>query len=328
VDDGIAVVDASGRMQMVNPAASRLLDARSAEGKTVIEATLSHQISGLVNRVLRTGDPESLEVRLQTSDRAQADLYAAPLESPDGSLGALIVVHDLSAARRIDSVRRDFVANVSHELRTPLASIRAMAETIVLRGRGDEVIAGDFAGKIIAEADRLTAISEDLLDLAQIESGRRAVRRDEFRISELIDQVMQQLRPPAEQRSDALSADAPEDLIFHGDREALREILANLVDNAVRHTPPGTKVTVSAGLESDRMSIAVADTGEGIAAAELPRIFERFYRVDKARSRESGGTGLGLSIVKHLCELMGGTVSVRSEIGEGTTFTVSLPLDA
>ncbi len=322
-DDGIAVVDANARVEMLNPAASGLLgaDIRQVQGKTVIEATLSHDISELVTRVLRNGAPATLEVQLRATEQAYVNVYVAPLERPDGPPGALIVMHDLTAAKRIDSIRRDFVANVSHELRTPLASIKAMAETIILRGKTDAKVAGEFAEKIMTEADRLTAISEDLLDLATIESGWRAIRRDEFRISELVGRVVSECAPRDGEMRHEVVVDMADDLVVHGDRDAIHQVLANLIDNAVRYTPPGGRVTISAGVGDGRLSIEVADTGIGIPAEDLPRIFERFYRVDRARSKASGGTGLGLSIVKHLTELMGGTVSVTSEVGKGSTVT-------
>lgn len=234
-------------------------------------------------------------------------------------------MHDLTSAKRIDSIRSDFVANVSHELRTPLASIKAMAETIVLRGRKDDKVAGDFAQKIIVEADRLTAISSDLLDLAKIEAGSRPTCNERFPLSEVADQVVSQLRPRAEYKCNKLSADIPEDLIINGERDAIHQILVNLVDNAVKYTPHGGQVAISASMDKGLISIRVADTGIGIPSDDLPRIFEGFYRVDKARSRASGGTGLGLSIVKHLSEQMGGSVSVTSKTNEGTTFTVTIP---
>jgi two-component system, OmpR family, phosphate regulon sensor histidine kinase PhoR len=327
-DDGIIIVDEAARVRMINPAASSLLDTGldEVDGKTVIEATFSRDIAELVDRALRTESPASLEVQLQTSEQAYVNVYVAPLESAERLFGAMIVMHDLTDLKRSDSVRRDFVANVSHELRTPLASIKAMAETIILRGKKDQAVAADFAQRVIAEADRLTAISDDLLDLAKIEAGQRVVRKEQFLLSELVDQVVSQLRPRAEYKCSELSTDVPEDAMVKGDRDAVRQILVNLVDNAVKYTPHGGRIVISASAEDERISIKVSDTGIGIPPEDLPRIFERFYRVDKARSRESGGTGLGLSIVKHLCELMGGSVYAESKLGEGTVFVVMLPL--
>jgi two-component system phosphate regulon sensor histidine kinase PhoR len=326
-DDGLIVVDHEARVRLVNPAAARLLGSIGAQfrGKSVIETTLSHDISELVDRVLRTNTPASLEVQLATPSQTYLNVYVTPLERSDGPSGAVVVMHDLTAAKNMDSVRRDFVANVSHELRTPLASIRAMAETIVLRSAKDPKIAGDFAQKIVHEADRLTALSEDLLDLAKIESGSRAAGTERFPLAEVVDQVMAQLLPRADYRCIDLTANVPVDIIVEADRDAVYQILSNLIDNAVKYTPHEGTVVVSAEMENSHALVKVTDTGVGIPTADLRRIFERFYRVDKARSRESGGTGLGLSIVKHLVEAHGGKVTVESTPGQGSTFAFTLP---
>ena len=326
-DDGLIVVDHKARVQMANPAAARLLDADIAniEGRTVLECTLNRDFSELVDRVFRTRDPASLEIQLATPEQTYLNVYVALLERPDGPAGAVIVMHDLTPMKRIDSIRRDFVANVSHELRTPLASIKAMAETIVLRGRKDPKTVEEFAEKITAEADRLTALSDDLLDLAKIEAGRRPIRAEEFALSEATARIASELRPRAEQKAVELSVEVPDGLRVSADREAVHQILANLVDNAVKYTHPGGQVCISASSEGEWVSIKLSDTGIGIPATDLPRIFERFYRVDKARSRSGGGTGLGLSIVKHLVEAHGGKVTVESSPGAGSIFTFTLP---
>lgn len=327
-DDGILLVDENARIQMINPVASRLLsiEDNNVIGQTVIEATLSHDISELISRVLRTGIPASLELQLQASEQLFVSAYLAPLENPDGLYGAMIVMHDLTTAKRIDSIRRDFVANVSHELRTPLASIRAMAETIILRGKKDGLVEKEFAQKIIIEADRLNAISEDLLDLAKIEAGRRVMSKERFAFLEVVNQVVSELQPKVDHKAIMLYVSIARDLVVDGDRDAYQQILINLIDNAVKYTPHGGRIEISAISINKQLVFHVADTGIGIPPEDLPRIFERFYRVDKARSRESGGTGLGLSIVKHLSELMGGGVSVTSLVGEGTNFKITLPM--
>lgn len=323
-DDGLMVVDGDARVQMSNLAASGLLgiEPEDIRGKTIIESTLNHDFSELVGRVLKTGTPGSLEIRLAAPKDAYINVYAAPLERP---AGALIAMHDLTAAMRIDAVRRDFVANVSHEFRNPLASIKAMAETIAVRGQGDPNAAADFAKKIVAEADRLAALSDDLLDLAKIEAGRRPVRMEDFPLSETVARIVGDFGAKAEYKTITLVAEVPEGIRVSADRDAVHQILANLTDNAVRYTRPGGEVSISAANDGDRVSVRVSDTGIGIPDEELPRIFERFYRVDKARSRESGGTGLGLSIVKHLVEAHAGRIEVRSTLGEGSTFVFTLP---
>ncbi|MHB0913686.1 MAG: HAMP domain-containing sensor histidine kinase [Armatimonadota bacterium] len=324
-DDGLLVTDERGAIRMMNPAACRMLGVRfeDAEGKTVIEGTLNHELADLAERVLRTKTPASLEVSPQ-----EAHIYACvtPLATPDGLAGAALVMHDLTAARRIDSVRRDFVANVSHELRNPLASIRAMAETILLRGEKDPRTAAEFAQKIVGEADRLTALSEDLLDLAAIEAGRREIRRESFALAGTAEKVAAEFAALAETRAIALHNRITAEHRVHADPEAVHQILANLVDNALKYTRPGGSVEIGAEQDGKWVSLCVTDTGIGIPEDDLGRIFERFYRVDKARSRASGGTGLGLSIVKHLVEAHGGTISVESRLHHGSTFTVMLPV--
>ncbi|HET6455454.1 MAG TPA: ATP-binding protein, partial [Armatimonadota bacterium] len=251
--------------------------------------------------------------------RVPLNVYVTPLSD-----GALVVLHDLTEIMKTDSVRRDFVANVSHELRTPLASIKAMAETVVLRGRKNPEAAEEFGRKIMDEADRLTAISDDLLDLARIEANR-PLQMEEFALLEVVQSVVSDLQAKANNKAIEVSVDVPDDLPITADRDAIYQILVNLVDNAIRYTRPGGSVTISAESDEAGVSIGVADTGIGIPEDELARIFERFYRVDKGRSRESGGTGLGLSIVKHLVEAHGGKIIVESTVGEGSTFTFTVP---
>lgn len=329
-DDGLLVVDHEACIHLANTAAALLLnaDAPSIQGRTIIESTLNHDFSELVARVLKTGGPASLQIQLSDAHDTHLNVYVAPLERPDGPSGALVVMHDLTPAMRIDSVRRDFVANVSHEFRTPLASIKAMAETIVLRGRKNPDSAEEFAKKIMSEVDRLTALSEDLLDLAKIEAGRKLIHAEQFALAEVVGRIISDCAHRADSRAIELSMDVPDGLRVNADRDAVYQILANLVDNAVRYTRPGGKVSVSASEGVGLVKVKVSDTGIGIPESELSRIFERFYRVDKARSRESGGTGLGLSIVRHLVEAHGGRIEVHSTPGEGSTFVFSLPAGA
>lgn len=325
-DDGIMVVDSESRVQMVNPAASRLLGMPRSQivGKTIIESTLSHDFSSLLDRVLRTSSPASLEIELTQPTQTYMNVYITPIEVSLRTDGAVIVIHDVTSSKRTDAMRRDFVANVSHELRTPLASIRAMAETIVIRGRKDPQSAEDFAKTIVTEADRLTAMSDDLLDLAKIEAGRRVIHAQAFTLSEVSSEIVAEMQPRAEKKGISIHTEIPDGLQVNADRDAVRQILSNLIDNAVKYTKQG-EVKVTAEAENGRVAVCVSDTGIGIPVSDLPRIFERFYRVDKARSRESGGTGLGLSIVKHLVEAHGGKVTVKSSPDSGTSFIFTLP---
>lgn len=323
-NSGLMLVDGDGKVQMANRAASALLGADPGRmlGKSVIEGTLSHELSELAVRVLRTHTAASLGVRLSSLADTCIDVYVAPLER---SGGAVIVMHDLTESARADAMRRDFVANVSHELRNPLASIRLMAETIAIHA-GDTAAAEQFAKKIMTEADRLTALSEDLLDLSRIEAGRRALHREDLVLSEAAQRVTADLMPAAREKDIDLRVSIPGDLSARADPDAVHQILCNLVDNAVKYTPRGGLVEVSASEQDGAVWVTVSDTGIGIPGADLPRVFERFYRVDKARSRASGGTGLGLSIVKHLVEAHGGRVTVESVLGEGSMFSFTLPV--
>lgn len=327
--DGLVLVGPDERIIAVNPAARGMLRLEDGEiaGRTLIEATLNHDLAGLVERVLRTREPAALEVTTDRGEGPEALIhaYVDPIPEPDGGQDALIVLHDVTAARRTESVRRDFVANVSHELRTPLASIRAMAETIGLRREADPDVVEELSASIVRETDRLNLLASDLLALAQAESGRRELSPEQLSLADLARDVLDRAAPAAARKSIELACEVSADETLRADRASLYQVLLNLVDNAISYTPQGGRVAVSASREGGTLAIRVSDNGIGIPEAHLPRVFERFYRVDRARSRESGGTGLGLSIVKHLTELLGGSVSVTSRVGEGSTFTVTLP---
>ncbi|MEN6371316.1 MAG: ATP-binding protein [Armatimonadota bacterium] len=326
-DNGLIVLDESGHIDVINPAAADMLaiDRKSAVGRTIIEATLNHGFAELIERVMRTNTPVTMEIQIVMQPERTARIYATPLGEDDHSDGVVIVMHDVTAARRVDEMRRDFVANVSHELRTPLASIRAMAETVALRGREKPEIAKGFSEDIVKEIDRLVRLSDDLLEITKTEAGQRQPRDEEFSIREVAEDAAAKLQPITERKGVSLQVDADPAVVVHGDKDAIWQVLVNLVDNAVTYTPAGGSVTVSVDKQGGIVTVSVADTGAGIPTADIPRIFERFYRVDKARSRASGGTGLGLSIVKHLVESHGGKVSVKSELGKGSIFTFTIP---
>jgi two-component system phosphate regulon sensor histidine kinase PhoR len=241
--------------------------------------------------------------------------------------GAVLTFHDVTERRRVDQVRRDFVANASHELRTPLTSIRGFVEALEDGAVADPLTAQRFLGKIRTHADRMTALVGDLLELSRLESGERPPRWEPVVPAALVDDVVTSFSEVAARRGIRLvepGGSAPEVV---SDPERLRGILENLVENAVKYTPAGGTVEVASGPSAAGGAVfSVSDDGPGIAPEHLPRIFERFYRVDKARSRDLGGTGLGLSIVKHLAEGMGARVSVESTLGKGTRFTVTVPL--
>lgn len=322
-DDGFLVVNHEGNVSLANPMALKLLGTELSQvvGKSVIEATLNYDLSELVQRVMRTNTPGSLQVKFVAQEPAYVNVYVAPIQPS----GAMVVMHDITEAKRIDAVRRDFVANASHELRTPLASIKAMAETIVLRGKNQSQIAEQFGRRIISEVDRLTAVADDLLDLAQIETGHRTLQTEEFYLREVVQSVADTLMPKIEQKALELSVQVSDAIKVHADRGAIHQIITNLIDNAIKYNRPAGQIVVSANESKEFVTISVSDSGVGIPQEQLSRVFERFYRVDKARSRKSGGTGLGLSIVKHLVEMHGGKIWVNSELGKGSVFTFTIP---
>ena len=242
--------------------------------------------------------------------------------------GAVLVLHDTTELRRLERLRQEFVANVSHELKTPLSIIKACVETLLDGAVDDRQHRRQFLEQLEIQSNRLHALILDLLSLARIESGEELFEFQPIPVSEIVQSCMERHRPRAESKEQVFEM-APlagdEELAVWADEEALEQILDNLLDNAVKYTPQRGRVCVRWRREGEQVCLEVADTGIGIPESDLPRIFERFYRVDKARSRELGGTGLGLSIVKHLSQAIHGSVRASSRPGQGTTFTVCLP---
>jgi len=316
--EGVIALDATGAVTSLNPASRRLLRlAPDASPPPAQELFRQRAPRDAVDRVLHGGEVAALEVALD--DRTTL-LSGHPL--PGG--GAVLVLHDITGLKHLETVRRDFVANVSHELKTPLTVIRGYAETLA----GDDVPADvrrDFLAKVLANARRMQQLVDDLLDLSRIESGSWAPHPERMPLASLIDDVWSALAPRAAEGSLRLVTRLDPEETVAADPQAARQILGNVLDNAVRYTPAGGTVTVTAGRGAGGVWVEIADTGVGIPGEHLPRIFERFYRVDPARSRELGGTGLGLAIVKHLVEAHGGRVEARSALGAGTTIRIVLP---
>jgi two-component system phosphate regulon sensor histidine kinase PhoR len=244
----------------------------------------------------------------------------------DGPPGLLAVFVDVTDIRRLESLRRDFVANVSHELRTPITAVRSAAETLRTAVTADPAAAASFLGIIERNAERLQRLVEDLLDLSHIESREFRLKLEAVAPDEAVDRVLSLFRERAERKRVRLAAHVPRELpAIQADRRALEQVLTNLVDNAIKYCPEGARITVEGTADSEAVNLTVVDSGPGIEKRHCDRLFERFYRVDAGRSRELGGTGLGLSIVKHLAEVMRGTVNLESTVGQGSRFTVRLP---
>jgi two-component system phosphate regulon sensor histidine kinase PhoR len=320
MSEGVALIQ-EGRITVANPAFARLAGAREeVEGRPPLDAARLPEMGEAIAAAIASRRPAERE--LQVGERSLS-VRARPL-GPRPAGQAVVVLHDSTEARRNERIRRELVANASHELRTPVAAVVAAAETLA-GGAGDEPEArATFVDILLRHAHRLSRLTSDLLDLSRLEAGwQPKVEAVEVRAS--ANTVLSALAPRAEERKISVETDLPEGLRAAGDRAALEQILTNLVDNALKYTPPGGRVRVSAARLGSEVTVAVADTGPGIAAAHLPRLFERFYRVDAARSRELGGTGLGLAIVKHLAAACNGRVDVASEVGRGSTFTLHLP---
>jgi two-component system phosphate regulon sensor histidine kinase PhoR len=323
--EAIIVTDSTGRIALCNPAFERVfgVPCERANGLTVIDATKSNPLDQAFQAALE-GVQQTAEVRVLFP--AQRILEATVTGIVDGEpLGAVGILHDVTELRRLEAVRREFVANASHELQTPITAIRAMAETLLAGGRADPALTERFLEDLEKQASRLGALVRDLLDLASAEAGVHAHGCGTVAVSEVASGVAEQLRSLAEQRQVAMELDVPADVTVGCDWASLSRILSNLLDNAIKYTEAGGRAGVTASRADDVVSITVWDTGIGIPSTDLERVFERFYRVDKGRSRELGGTGLGLAIVKHLTEAMGGRVSVESQLGKGSRFTIALP---
>ena len=326
LEEGILAVDHEGTVLLANEAVKRGLALEAPEDRHYLEALRQSEVSEVVEHVLRTGERRAIDAEIRHVKRHFA-IVGLPFPGAEGSPhGAILTFHDATERRRVEQIRRDFVANASHELRTPLTSIRGFVEALEDGAMDEPGTAKRFLGKIRTHADRMTALIEDLLELSRLESGERAPEWETVSPAEIADDVVASFSALASRRRIALRTVEEGGPHVVTDAERLRRILMNLVENAVKYTQEGGHVDVRmAPAAEGGVRIEVCDDGPGIAAEHLPRLFERFYRADKARSRELGGTGLGLSIVRHLTDAIGGQVSVESTPGHGSTFVVLLP---
>jgi two-component system phosphate regulon sensor histidine kinase PhoR len=325
--EGVLVTDAEGRALLANPAFTRLFATRAeVAGKLPIEVAREPVLQQLVAATLQSRTAGAADLVLERGERRHVALLAAPLgRGEGGARGVVLVARDVTPFVRLTEVRRDFVANVSHELKTPLAAIRGMAETLRDGALADGATAERFVGRILDQCARLQALLEDLLTLSRLESPPGAAEPQPVELASLARMAAEVIAPRAAERGVTLDVAASE-TVLPGDADALERLLLNLLANAVMYNQPGGAVHLSIAATDDEATIEVRDTGIGIPAEHLPRIFERFYRVDRARSRGEGGTGLGLAIVKHVAQAHGGRVEVESEPGAGSTFRVRLPL--
>jgi two-component system, OmpR family, phosphate regulon sensor histidine kinase PhoR len=326
LDDGVLLLDGAGRLLVANPAARSWfgLPDELRPGLPVKRVLGVPQVSALAEEAAAARAPVVGTLTLVFPEPRTLTMRAFPL-ADRGPTGRIVVtMTDITQRRRLEVLRRDFVANASHELKTPVAAVRALAETLLTALPDDPDAGRGFAERIGREAERLDVMVRDLLDLSRVERGTLDV--EPVDLVGLVKEVVGGYADRAEERRIMLSTELQPDVVVRGDRAQLGLLLSNLIDNALRYTPARGSVCVRLNAAENRAVLQVADTGEGIPALELPRVFERFYRVDKARVRQTGGTGLGLAIVRHVAEAHGGAVQATSELARGSTFTVTLPV--
>jgi len=326
--EGVAVVNGGERLVFANPGFASILglDVPPVSGSALLEVVRQTELIEAVRRI-HAGEAR-VEAEIVTGTLRQHFFAATVAAVRAGETsGAVIVLHDITELRKLERIRRDFVANVSHEFRTPLTAIQGFAETLLAGAVNDPQNRDRFLGIILEHARRLARLTEDLLKLSQMDAERLELELRPVSVSQLVESCYEIARHRAAERELILALDLPERLPdVSGDARRLQEVLQNLLDNAIQYTLPGGKIVLSAKAKNDEVVFTVADTGIGIPQADQPRIFERFYRVDVARSREAGGTGLGLAIAKHLTERHGGRIWVESEVGVGSKFHVSVPV--
>jgi two-component system phosphate regulon sensor histidine kinase PhoR len=323
MSDGIIVVDRDRTVTMINDAAQKMLDIneKNTIGRTFIEAVLDYEINNMLQLCLQNRQKQTGLVI--TGPRRQT-LGIAVTPMPHNQ-GCLILLQDLTDIQRFERERRDFLTNISHELRTPLSSIKALAETLKDGAMEDKKVAADFLGKIDFEVDRLYHMVLELGELSRIESGEGGLNRESFAVNEFLKQIESRLQTQIKRAGLTLKLDVEKDLVLrNADKNRMEQVIVNLLQNAIKFTPPGGTIVVSSRAGTQDIMFSVADTGIGISREELPRIFERFYKSDKARG--GGGTGLGLSIAKKIVEAHGGNVRAESIEGRGSTFYFTLPL--
>lgn len=329
--DGLVVVDERRRVRMMNREFKRAFGLEGAEpGAPLLEVIRHASIDRLVLEALREGKPqrESIQMSRGPSEGRELEVSAVPLgENAGETEGAVVLFHDVTQLRQMEELRRDFVANVSHELRTPLSIFRGYLETLLDDPHQPPGELLRILEVMERHSDRLHALVEDVLSLARLESPTAELDLSEINLAEFLPEILRDWEKRFEAKQIESHLDVPPDLPkLQADESRLQEIIYNLLDNAVKYSQPGSRIFLGAAVKGDRMRISVSDEGTGIPENDLPYIFERFYRADKARNRQLGGTGLGLSIVKHIAHLHDGTAEAQSEPGKGTTISVLLPV--
>jgi two-component system phosphate regulon sensor histidine kinase PhoR len=322
--DGVVLVDQTGNVELINPAAQEMfsIEQKAAIGSSLVEVVRQHQINDMWKKCLDTKETQTSNVQISL-DRGHIQATASLIgDVLPGEV--LLLFKDLSLIRKLETIRQDFISNISHELRTPLASLKALSETLQDGALRDPEVSSRFLLQMDEEIDDLTQIVQELLELSKIESGKVPLEKKSIKPIELINRPVERMKLQSDRAGIAMeisiSSKLPEVLV---DMARMQQVIINLIHNAIKFTPPGGMITITAREETDQVVFGVNDTGEGIAEDDLERVFERFYKADRSRSR--GGTGLGLSIARHIVETHKGRIWVESEIGKGSTFWFSIP---
>ena len=325
--EGVIVVDKAGRVVSVNPTVEKIfgISRKDVEGKIFLEAVRNNDIAEIINALLKNGKPISAEIALVYPVHRIFEVNAAPIFDNDGINGCLLVIHDITEIRMLETVRRDFVANVSHELKTPLTSIKGFVETLLEGALEDKENNRSFLKIIQDHAERLNKLIDDLLSLSHLESKEITLNKRTFNLRQQLEEVILGFKSQLKKKDIEVANDLPAGISANADKDRIEQVFTNLIDNAIKFNKEKGSIRIYTQEINGKVKVFVEDLGIGIPAKDIPRIFERFYRVDKARSRELGGTGLGLSIVKHIVELHGGSVGVESTEGLGSKFWFTIP---
>ena len=326
--DGVIAVDCNGNITLFNAAAGQIFGRKPSHvmGQGLVDADLHPEVARLALECISHKKVLESEIKLPGVSQHVIQMRTAPFRATDPGIDcAMIILHDLSEVRRHEQNQKEFVSNVSHELKTPITAIRTTAEVLLAGAKNDEEVVDRFLNTIVSETDRLSALIDDLMEIARRDSGITKVEKADANITEIINRAVTAIAPQANQKDVKLEINIPVTLMGYCDDIQIMQVVRNLVENAVKYTPSGGTVEVGAQKSDIELVIWVKDTGIGIPHGEIDRIFERFYRVDKARSRRLGGTGLGLYIVKDIVESHGGEISIETQLGRGSKFIVTLP---
>ena len=327
--EGVVAVSKDTRILSLNPTIEKIFAVKASEsiGKFLLESIRNNDLAEVINKVLKSGEFISQELDLSWPVQKTFQVNASPIFDAGNISGCLLVIHDITQLRKLEKMRSDFVANVSHELKTPITSIKGFVETLIEGALEDKENSREFLKIINNHTERLNNLINDLLDLSQIESRAVKLNLSDFDLRELIEEVLTGFISQIKKKGISVSLEISAGLRLKADKERIQQVLVNLIDNAVKFNKENGSIKIYVQDSGATIKVTVEDSGQGIPEKDKPRIFERFYRVDKARSRELGGTGLGLSIVKHIIELHGGSAGVESTEGLGSKFFFVLPKD-